>query len=220
MTSKNPTAPYQQPLPQRQSMLSKFGEIHTSPHSPRRAPDFIIGEPVDPYLLRWWMIPRNDFGNHYRHLIVKDDDDRALHDHPWDSVSVVLSGTLCEILPGGDSRILEVGQPYFRKATDAHRLIVVEGPVWTDFFTGPKVRDWGFHCEQGWVHWEDFTARDNPGALGRGCGETHRGDRVAVFGEADRPDAAQSAEINQNPDTSFYKNALGEPWDQNDGGPS
>jgi len=133
-------------------------------------PDFVIGLPEDPYLIRWWMIPRNREGNHYRHCILKSDDDRALHDHPWDSVSVVLEGVLKEHLSDGSSRILEIGKPYFRKATDAHRLEVIEGPVWTDFFTGPKVREWGFHCPQGWVHWKEFTA-ENPGEIGRGCGE-------------------------------------------------
>jgi hypothetical protein len=33
------------------------------------------------------------------------------------------------------------------------------------------VRDWGFHCPQGWVPWRKFVAADNPGAVGRGCGE-------------------------------------------------
>ena len=141
-----------------------------------RLPDYIIGAAADdPYLVRWWMIPRNDVGNHYRHLILKSDDDRALHDHPWASVSVVLSGTLKEHLPNGQSRILKIGQPYFRAATDLHRLEVIDGPVWTDFFTGPKIRDWGFQCPKhspagGWRRWQDFVA-ENPGEIGRGCGE-------------------------------------------------
>ncbi len=45
-----------------------------------RVADFIIG---DFYLLRWWVIPRNEMYNLYLHDIRKSDDDRALHDHPW-----------------------------------------------------------------------------------------------------------------------------------------
>jgi len=140
-----------------------------------RAPDFIIGPIDDPYLLRWWVIPRNEEGNHYRHIILRDDDDRALHDHPWQSVSVVRSGVLREMLPGRVTRILNIGMPYFREAEQLHRLEVPEGPVETDFFTGPKIRDWGFACGEdtpagGWRIWSDFVA-DNPGEVGRGCGE-------------------------------------------------
>lgn len=141
-----------------------------------RPPDFVIGPFSDPYLLRWWVIPRStERGNHYRHCILRDDDDRALHDHPWPSVSVVRSGILKEITPEG-SRILEVGVPYFRKATALHRLEVIgDDPVWTDFYTGPKERTWGFQCPEdspagGWRVWHDFVAK-NPGEVGRGCGE-------------------------------------------------
>lgn len=47
-----------------------------------RAPDFYIGGNANPYLLRWWVIPRNRFFNVYLHKFLRDDDDRALHDHP------------------------------------------------------------------------------------------------------------------------------------------
>lgn len=149
-----------------------YPKDHNGSH---RVPDFVIGKPDNPYLIRWWMIPRNEAGNHYRHCILKSDDDRALHDHPWASVSVVLSGTLKEHLPNGEARILKIGQPYFREATDLHRLEVIDGPVWTDFYTGPKLRDWGFQCPEdsaagGWRRWQDFVA-ENPGEVGRGCGE-------------------------------------------------
>jgi hypothetical protein len=35
--------------------------------------------------------------------------------------------------------------------------------------TGPKVREWGFLCPNGWRHWTDFLDADNPGQPGRGC---------------------------------------------------
>lgn len=64
---------------------------------PRRPPDYVIGGQDDPYLLRWWLIPRNKFFNVYYHVIVRDEDDRALHDHPWMNMSVVLSGAYREV---------------------------------------------------------------------------------------------------------------------------
>jgi hypothetical protein len=39
------------------------------------------------------------------------------------------------------------------------------------FMTGPKVREWGFACPKGWVHWRDFTGGENGELVGRGCGE-------------------------------------------------
>lgn len=135
-----------------------------------RAPDFVIGNPEAPYLIRWWMRRTKEHGSEYLHQILRDDDDRALHDHPWDSTSIVLQGTLREVLPYGE-RLLTPGSITSRKAEDAHRLEVVDGPVWTLFITGPVSREWGFHCPNGWVHWEDFVDSNNPGVKGRGCGE-------------------------------------------------
>ena len=61
-------------------------------HVSRRAPDFQIGGSVNPYCNRWWVIPRNRWFNIYLHEFVRDDDDRALHDHPWWNISIVLRG--------------------------------------------------------------------------------------------------------------------------------
>jgi hypothetical protein len=58
----------------------------------------------------------------------------------------------------------------------AHRVELKVGvitgrsfPVWTLFITGPRVREWGFLCPQGWRHWKDFTAGAQGERVGRGC---------------------------------------------------
>lgn len=134
-----------------------------------REPDFIIGPADNPYLRRWWVIPRNRFFNVYLHNVLRDDDDRALHDHPWWNISLLLKGRMSEKLTGDRRRSLRRFIPTLRRAKTAHRLIVEQGPVWTLFITGPRLREWGFLCPQGWRHWKDFTAADNPGEIGRGC---------------------------------------------------
>ena len=58
--------------------------------SDKRPPDFIIGDPKDPYMLRWWVIPRNKWFNIYLHLFLHSDEDRAEHTHPWISISCLL----------------------------------------------------------------------------------------------------------------------------------
>ncbi|WP_291295838.1 hypothetical protein [Elioraea sp.] len=140
----------------------------------RRVADFVIGGEENPYLLRWWVIPRNRWFNVYFHHFRRSDDDRALHDHPWWSISVILHGPgYREHLADGSAPWRRCGAVIARGATAAHRveLLLDEGfelPVWTLFITGPRVREWGFWCPQGWRHWREFT--DKTGSrVGRGC---------------------------------------------------
>jgi hypothetical protein len=133
----------------------------------QRSPDFVIGDPA--YMRRWWIVPRNEQQNVYLHEILRDDEDRALHDHPWDNTSLLLIGKYREITPEGVF-LREAGSLVSRKATDAHRLELIDGaPCVSLFFTGLKVREWGFHCPNGWVHWRDFTGGVNGELVGRGC---------------------------------------------------
>lgn len=119
-----------------------------------------------PYLVRWHIIPRNRFFNIYLHKFVNDDDDRALHDHPWASLSFILKNRdgLVEVTKEVSTEEVSFDafatppRLYFRRATFAHRLMLVNGaPVWTLFITGSRVREWGFHCPKGWRHWRTMT---------------------------------------------------------------
>jgi hypothetical protein len=161
-----------------------------------RQPDFVIGDPTSPYLRRWWVIPRNRFFNIYLHHICRSDDDRALHDHPWASCSIILKGGYWEHTP--DGRFWrKPGSVRFRRATAAHRLelsqesvfvthaaywtkqverVTIRTPAWTLFITGPRVREWGFLCPKGWTHWRYFLGvKEGEIAKGhergRGCDE-------------------------------------------------
>jgi quercetin dioxygenase-like cupin family protein len=134
-----------------------------------RDPDFVIG---DDYLRRWWVIPRNNNCNVYLHDIRKSDDDRALHDHPWQNSSWLLRGSYFEHVPGGQVNLVKQGDFLTRAANALHRLEIIEGDrVVSLFITGPKIREWGFDCPQGWRHWRAFVQPHNSGLPGRGCGE-------------------------------------------------
>lgn len=148
--------------------------------APRRVPDFIIGTPRAPYMNRWYVIPRNRWFNIYLHQILRSDDDRALHDHPWINLSIVLKGGYREMMPAGPPGVIgwtvvkrrAPGSIVGRRPTAAHRLEVDAGrPCWSLFLTGPKVREWGFWCPQGWKVWTSFVDMGNTGAVGPGCGE-------------------------------------------------
>lgn len=140
-----------------------------------REPDFIIGPHDAPYLRRWWVIPRNRFCNVYLHNMLRDDDDRALHDHPWWNVSIILKGGYLEWLSHrGDPVNCIWRGPWsfvFRKPTCAHRLTTGQGtgPSWSLFITGPIVRQWGFHCPKGWRIWTEFVDARDSGQIGKGC---------------------------------------------------
>lgn len=173
-----------------------------------RDPDFIVGadHPHGPYLNRWFLTPwrrwQRRLGNRadahpttwnrllarlarllpnaYLHQFLRDDDDRALHDHPSCGWSLLLVGSYVEhtIDAGGIHRrtTYVAGDFRFMAVRHAHRIELARGadgralPCFTLFSFGPTVREWGFHCpEQGWVHWKKFTAAGQPGEIGPGC---------------------------------------------------
>lgn len=172
-----PGASFRLPDFLRELMLSELvGKIANS-----RAPDFIIGRGDQPYLRRWHVMPRGEGPSCYLHHFLRSDDDRALHDHPWPSVSIILDGSYIEHLPGQMPARRVPGDVTFRAPEDAHRVELLasgpaggEQPVWTLFLVGQRVREWGFHCPQGWKHWTDFCGVTpdglNDGTVGRGCG--------------------------------------------------
>lgn len=179
-----------------------------------RWPDFIVGQDSDggPYLLRWYVTPwrrwreqaeanptrwrrakaaiASVLPNLYVHMFLRDDDDRALHDHPSWAVSLILDGLYLEhtIANGGihERRTWEAGSLRFLPTRHTHRIelsplppsagehqgeqVPTRVPCVTLFLFGPTVREWGFHCPyRGWVHWRDFTAPGRPGEVGGGC---------------------------------------------------
>jgi hypothetical protein len=120
-------------------------------------------------LRRWWIIPRNRLFNIYLHQILRSDDDRALHDHPWINCSIILKGRYMEVTPA-NSFMRRRWSVTFRRAVAAHRLVIARGEsCWSLFITGPMIRQWGFHCPQGWRHWKLFVNERDAGQVGRGC---------------------------------------------------
>lgn len=145
---------------------SAYG-IHKFWKIPRK-PDYVIGGDA-PYMRRWWVIPRNRFFNIYLHNIVRSDDPRALHDHPWWNLSILLKGKYLEHTPTGNhlrSRCSMV----LRRATAAHRIELIGDSTWSLFLTGPVIRKWGFLCPQGWRYWKEFAVpTDSGNMVGKGC---------------------------------------------------
>lgn len=145
-------------------------------------PHQVIGIGHDPYMHRWYLIPPNPWVKVYVHKFLRSDDDRALHDHPWSFVSVMLRGSYREIIPG-DVLLRCAPSIAFRPAQWRHRVQLDwpawserEIPCWTLIITGPHVRTWGFWCKttlmtisgrhvasERFVPWQEFGDA--------GCGE-------------------------------------------------
>lgn len=134
-------------------------------------PHFVIN---GDYMHRWYILPRNDRQNVYLHHLLRSDED-LYHDHPWDSTSFIIKGGFWEHLPGVPDPIWRApGDVIHRKGADAHYLELPKGETSVSlFFTGPKIRDWGFWCGARWVHWEEYTGgyHDGRSEKGAGCGE-------------------------------------------------
>lgn len=160
-----------------------------------RKPDFVVGDEANPYLQRWHIIPQNPVFNIFLHKFMRDDDDRALHDHPWPSLSFLLKGSYVECTPGENGRIkrklYKRGSMIYRRATHRHRIELEKDidafdpahrlglrqelpriPAWTLFITGFKVREWGFWCN-GWrfVGHVEYTKPGDKGKIGKGCSQ-------------------------------------------------
>jgi hypothetical protein len=136
-------------------------------------PDLVIAPDGEPYLYRWYLLPRSEEANLYFHIQVGDDPVRPLHDHPWDNHSVILAGGYDEVWmsPYDNTRFAPVcrefrkGACIARKAEEAHRLLLPDGITYTMtlFTTGPKVRDWGFWYEDGWHSHTRHVDQRDPG---------------------------------------------------------
>lgn len=110
---------------------------------------------------RWWQRIVTSLPGIYLHIFYRSDYDRALHDHPWDSVSVVLSGGYFEHTPPRGSQWRPPGSVIVRRAEDLHRVQLPSefACAVTLFITGRRRRQWGFDCEEGWRSYPEWMGR-------------------------------------------------------------
>lgn len=125
------------------------------PFAPSRRTGWFVGRSdIGDYMHRW--ICETPFGAVRLHHILRSDEARALHDHPWTFCSLLISGGYWEVTDAG-----RTWWPRFSvrrvRAETPHRLIL-DSPVWTLVVTGPKAREWGFHTDSGWMHWREARA--------------------------------------------------------------
>lgn len=117
-----------------------------------------------PYLVRWslWL----PFGWSLKlHKIMRPDDDRCPHDHPWWMLRIILFGGYIEKC-GSDQRTVfrKPWRPwafwriYWCGAEFRHRIIELPKTFsWTLVLCSGKKREWGFYTKRGWLPWQRFV---------------------------------------------------------------
>jgi hypothetical protein len=143
------------------------------------------------YMNRWWLF--NPYGSDVNvpdgerhktvkygwlpsvriHHILREDDARDMHDHPWNARTIILKGWYEEERLvtgysngyGYNSRFAKVNR-YFRKPGDTAKLLfgeyhnikaVSKDGVWTLFFTWDYMGTWGFLVNGKKVPWREYT---------------------------------------------------------------
>lgn len=117
----------------------------------------------DPAPARWPWLPSIRV-----HWIRRPDNDRHLHDHPWNARTIVLRGWYLEELPQGAPDAVWLGGKTcwrWRERGNTGRLLfgeyhrinaVSQDGVWTLFFTWRKRGTWGFDVDGVKVPWRRY----------------------------------------------------------------
>jgi hypothetical protein len=121
------------------------------------------------YLVRWTLpLP---FGWSLKlHQILRPDDDRCAHDHPWWMLRIILWGGYTEYrgsaLAPDQLRLAECRpwrpwapwRIYWCGRHFVHRIAELPaGSSWTLALCGPSSGTWGFYTRRGWMPWDVFV---------------------------------------------------------------
>ena len=110
----------------------------------------------------------------YLHQFVRSDYERALHDHPWPYVAIVLKNGYYEVhdqtISGKEiCEFRAPGRVLVRPAEWRHRVQLqvrwwyqpgssyYEVHSWSLVIVGRRQRQWGFHTPTGWCWWRQYN---------------------------------------------------------------
>lgn len=135
----------------------------------------IDDDTIDIYMLRYCLWNKSgdkENANLFLHKICRSDQERDLHDHPWNWASLILKGSYQEITENGTVNAVlhphafwnhdkyKIFRPFtFRKgkATDTHRLVLInDKPVWSLFWHGKRIQKWGFYVKNEKIYWKVY----------------------------------------------------------------
>jgi hypothetical protein len=117
------------------------------------------------YMRRW--IFKTPWGTLRIHNILKSDEGRDFHDHPFSFLSFIFRGGYIEHRPGctcdngvdypvTPCRRYSAPAVVHRRAEDMHRLELA-APAWTFVISSRYFRQWGFLLSDGrWVNYKEY----------------------------------------------------------------
>lgn len=105
---------------------------------------------------RWRMV-ETPFFNLYLHKIHKADEDRHLHNHPWNFFVLCIRGSYVEDVSGKRYATVMPWSFRYRNRKAYHKILkIVKGPVTTLVFTFGKKRVWGYDVDGKFVDHETY----------------------------------------------------------------
>ena len=122
----------------------------------------LIGNADSPLMIRYILFRFKSWGIFVHHFLSSDHD-RALHDHPWPFIAIILKGGYLEVhdqTKDGQQVVAErhPGQVLLRPAEWRHRVVLPAGRTsWSVVLVGRRARWWGFFTPTGWCHWRKYN---------------------------------------------------------------
>lgn len=132
--------------------------------------DITSADGTEVYMKRWWLFnPYYDNDPRLRsfkwlplsirvHHIKRADQDRHLHDHPWNARTVILLGEYTEVREDGQTYRRVKGDTATLHHNEYHRIVHVD-PQWgamTLFITYRYRGTWGFKVDGRKVPWREY----------------------------------------------------------------
>lgn len=114
---------------------------------------------------RRWQLLKTRWFSIYIHGIYAADQDKHLHNHPWDYKSLVLKGSYIEETNSGINT-LQFGTITYRNGKDYHKIkTLLTKSVYTLFIVSPVKRIWGYQVDGSWMNHEEYRKLKNQNLL-------------------------------------------------------
>lgn len=139
-----------------------------------KTPYYPIVKDGQTYMERFWLfnpygsVDGQQMGSRFKwfpwnvriHWIRLPDQDRDMHDHPWNARTIILRGGYIEQrLDGEVSRVF--GDTATLRFGEYHRIkTIFPGGAWTLFISGPYQGTWGFLVDGVKVKWRTYLGLD------------------------------------------------------------
>lgn len=99
----------------------------------------------------------------YVHHILEADQDKHLHNHPWNFWGVILRGGYLELLEDNQPVSRKAGSCGYRSVNEFHKIKELYAPTWSLCVMGGRAGVWGYSTEDGFVDHESYRRLKNQG---------------------------------------------------------